>query len=117
MEVVIFCIALTAIMCVCLVAMGYVVGREVNDDVIDKGMDERQHVLDSSDLSDVQRGSSDRSGDNGCVERMDAEQAKIALEVMRMSVKYSDTERNAIDYAVMCIDIAHKLSQYWKRDK
>ena len=101
MEVVIFCITLTAIMCVCLVAIGYVVGREVNDDVVGKGMDERQHVLDSSSLSDVRSGCGSRSGNQSDYLGLDDEAVKGILYVMRMSVRYSEVERLAIDY---CID-------------
>jgi len=101
MEVVIFCITLTAIMCVCLVAIGYVVGREVNDDVIDKGMAERQPVLDSSSLSDVRDRDSSRSDDQSDNLGLDDEAVKGILYVMRMSVRYSEVERLAIDY---CID-------------
>lgn len=101
MEVVIFCITLTAIMCVCLVAIGYIVGREVNDDVIDKNMDERADVPNSSELSDACNRDRRRSGDKSDYLGLDDEAVKGILYVMRMSVRYSDVERLAIDY---CID-------------
>lgn len=101
MEVVIFCITLTAIMCVCLVAIGYIVGREVNDDVIDKNMDERADVSNSSELSDACNRDRRRSGDKSDYLGLDDEAVKGILYVMRMSVRYSEVERLAIDY---CID-------------
>lgn len=101
-----------------LMGIGILVGRGLHDkgsdNVTDKGMDERKPILDSSDLSDVRCGCGDRSGDQSVLERMDAEAAKETLETMRMAAKYSNTERDAIDYSMECIDIAHKLAKYFK---
>ena len=101
MEVVTFCITLTTIMCVCLVAMGYVVGREVNDDVIDKNSTERTNDVDSDNRVYVPSRDRDRSGDQSDYLGLDDEAVKGILYVMRMSVRYSEVERLAIDY---CID-------------
>lgn len=101
MEVVIFCITLTAIMCVCLVAMGYVVGREVNDDVIDKNITQRTNDVDSDIRVYVPSRDRDRSGNQSDHIGLDDEAVKGILTVMRMSVRYSEAERLAIDY---CLD-------------
>lgn len=101
MEVVIFCITLTAIMCVCLVAIGYIVGREANDDVIDKGNTQRTNDVDSDIRVYVPSRDRDRSGDQSDYLGLDDEAVKDILYVMRMSVRYSEVERLAIDY---CID-------------
>ena len=101
MEVVIFCITLTAIMCVCLVAIGYIVGREVNDDVIDKGNTQRSNDVDSDIHIYVPSRDRDRSGNQSDYLELDDEAVKGILYVMRMSVRYSEVERSAIDY---CID-------------
>ena len=118
MEVIIFCITLTALMAMCLVVVGMLIGRSQydkgTDNVDNKSMDERTDVSDSNNVSDVCGRDRCRSGDNGCLERMDAETAINALSVMRMSVKYSETEKAAIEYAMECIEIAHKLADYWK---
>lgn len=118
MEVWIFAGLMGMWFSVLFLGVGILIGRGIHDkrsdDIADKSMDERQSVLDSCDVSDVRMGSGDRGGNKPVLERMDAESAKETLETMRMSVKYSDTERDAIDYSVECIDIAHKLSEYWK---
>ena len=101
MEVVIFCVTLTAIMCVSLVAMGYVVGREVNDDVIDKNITERADDMDDSCRVYVPCRDRDRSGNQSDYLGLDDEAVKNILMGMRMSTRYCDTERLAIDY---CID-------------
>ena len=101
MEVVTFCITLTAIMCVCLVAIGYIVGREVNDDVIDKNITQRTNDMDSDIRVYVPSRDRDRSGDQSDYLGLDDEAVKGILYVMRMSVRYSEVERLAIDY---CID-------------
>lgn len=116
MEVVIFCITLTAIMCVCLVAIGYIIGREVNDDVIDKNMDERADVSNSSDISDICNGDRSRSSNSTNNQRMDNEKeittyvdgkitneySKAVLEVMLIMMKntLSTTEKDAIQCAI-----------------
>ena len=110
MEVVIFCITLTAIMCVCLVAIGYIVGREVNDDVIDKGNTEKSNDMDSDIRVYVPCRDRDRSGyqrDNPQVDEVIS-----VLDTLRVGA--SSEEKAAIDYAKECIDIAHKLAEYWK---
>lgn len=110
MEVVIFCITLTAIMCVCLVALGYMVGREVNDDVIDKNMDERADVSNSSELSDACNRDRRRSGN-----RSDYPQVDEVISVLdTLEVGASSEEKAALDYSKECIDIAHKLAKYFK---
>ena len=118
MEVWLFAIIMGMWFCALFIIIGFLIGRGIHDkknnDVADKGMDEREPILDSSDLSDVQRGCGDRSGNQSVLERMDADAAKETLETMRMAAKYSDTERDAIDYSVECIDIAHKLAKYFK---
>ena len=116
MEVVIFCITLTAIMCVCLVAMGYIIGREVNDDVVDKNMDERADVSNSSELSDTHNRDRRGSGNSTSNQRMDDEKeiikykdgkitneySKAVLETMLIIMKniLSETEKNAIQCAI-----------------
>ncbi len=118
MEVWLFAILMGMWFCTLFIIIGFLIGRGLHDkgsdNVIDKGMDERKPILDSSSLSDVQRGCGDRGCNKSVLERMDADAAKETLKTMKMSVKYSDTERNAIDYAIMCIDIAHKLAKYFK---
>lgn len=120
MEVITFCVTLTIIMAACLVAFGYIVGRVSNDnesdDVNNKSMDERKPVLDSNNVSDVRSRDRSRSDNQSVNQRMDADTAKNALTVMRMSSKYCDTEKAAIDYAMGCIDVAQKLSKYFKED-
>lgn len=118
MEVWLFAIIMGMWFCALFIIIGYLIGRGLHDkgsdNVIDKSMDERQPVLDSGSLSDVRCGCGDRSGNQSVLERMDADAAKETLETMRMAAKYSDTERDAIDYSVECIDIAHKLAKYFK---
>ena len=110
MEVVIFCITLTAIMCVCLVAIGYIVGREVNDDVIDKGMAERTNDVDSDIRVYVPSGNWTRGGNQS-----DNPQVDEVINVLdTLYVGASSTEKAALDYAKECIDIAHKLAKYFK---
>ena len=110
MEVVTFCITLTAIMCVCLVAMGYVVGREVNDDVIDKNSTERTNDVDSDCRIYVPCRNRNRSGN-----RSDNPQMEEVIDVLNtMRVGASEKEKAAIDYSKECIDIAHKLAKYFK---
>ena len=120
MEVVIFCITLTAIMCVCLVAIGYIVGREVNDNIIDKNMDERADVSNSSDISDIHNRDGDRSGNSTSNQRMDKEReiikykdgkitneySKTVLEIMLIIMKniLSETEKDAIQCAINVLD-------------
>lgn len=116
MEIVIFCITLTAIMCVCLVAIGYIVGREINDDVVDKNMDERADVSNSSELSDICNRDRRRSGNSTSNQRMDDEKeiikykdgkitneySKAVLETMLIIMKniLSETEKDAIQCAI-----------------
>lgn len=98
--------------------IGFIAGSRSNDkgtdDITIKRVDEKQSVLDRNNVSILCDRDKSGSGDNGCPKQMDADEAKETLKVMRMSVRYSRTERDAIDYAVICIDIAHKLSDYWK---
>ncbi len=105
MEVWIFAGLIGMWFSVLLLGTGILVGRGLhdkgNDNVVDKSMDERKPVLDSSDLSDVRCGCSDRSGDQSDYLGLDDEAVKGILTVMRMSVRYSEVERLAIDY---CID-------------
>lgn len=116
MEVIIFCITLTAIMCVCLVAIGYIVGREVNDNVIDKNMDERADVSNNSELSDTHNRDRRGSGNSTSNQRMDKgreiikykdgkitnEYSKAVLEIMLIIMKntLSTTEKDAIQCAI-----------------
>ena len=110
MEVIIFCITLTAIMCVCLVAIGYVVGREVNDDVIDKNSAERTNDVDSDCRVYVPSRDRDRGGN-----QRDNPQVYEVISVLdTLYVGASSTEKAALDYSKECIDIAHKLAEYWK---
>lgn len=52
----------------------------------------------------------DRSGN-----RSDYPQVDEVIDVLNtMSVGASEKEKAAIDYAKECIDIAHKLAEYWK---
>lgn len=113
MEIVIFCVTLTAIMCVCLAAMGYVVGREVNDDVIDKNIAERTNDVDSDIRVYVPCRDRDRSGDNGC--NQSVEEVIDVLDTLYVGA--SSKEKAALDYSKECIDIAHKLAEYWKEVK
>ena len=110
MEVVIFCITLTAIMCVCLVAIGYVVGREVNDDVIDKNMAERTNDMDSDCRVYVPSGNRTRGGNQSDYPQVD----EVISVLDTLYVGASSTEKAALDYAKECIDIAHKLAKYFK---
>jgi len=104
MEVWIFAGLMGMWFSVLLLGTGILVGRghdKRNDDVNNQGMDERQPVLDSSDLSDVRSGCSSRSGNQSDYLGLDDEAVKGILTVMRMSARYSEVERLAIDY---CID-------------
>ena len=105
MEVWIFAILIGIWFSVLLLGAGILVGRGLHDkgsnDVVDKSVDERQPILDSSDLSGVQCGCGDRSGNQRDYLGLDDEAVKGILYVMRMSVRYSEVERLAIDY---CID-------------
>lgn len=128
MEIVIFCITLTAIMCVCLVAIGYIVGREVNDDVIDKNMDERADVSNSSELSDTHNRDRSRSSNSTSNQRMDNEKeiikykdgkitneySKSVLETMLIMMKniLSETEKDAIEDAIKNTILIEKLNNY-----
>jgi len=110
MEVVTFCITLTTIMCVCLVAMGYVVGREVNDDVIDKNSTERTNDVDSDCRVYVPSRNRDRGGNKRDNPKVD----EVISVLDTLSVGASSEEKAAIDYAKECIGIAHKLAKYFK---
>ena len=128
MEVVIFCITLTAIMCVCLVAIGYIVGREVNDNVIDKNMDERADVSNNSELSDTHNRDRRGSGNSTSNQRMDKgreiikykdgkitnEYSKVVLETMLIMMKniLSETEKDAIEDAIKNTILIEKLNKY-----
>lgn len=122
MGVIILCITLTAMMAVCLVVVGYLIGSELNDKRINgidyKDVGKGKYVLDSSDISDVRCGSSSRSGDSVDLGRMDANRAKIALRKMRKPYERSEAERdNAIDYAINCINELQEIKEYIKREK
>ena len=90
---------------VLLLGAGILVGRGLhdkgNDNVTDKGMDERKPILDSSSLSGVRCGCGDRGCNQSDYLGLDDEAVKNILMGMRMSVRYSEVERLAIDY---CID-------------
>ena len=110
MEVAILCITLTAIMAVGLVAIGYIVGSELNDDVIDKGNVERTDGVDSDIRLYVPCRDRDRSGD-----QRDNQQVDEVIDVLNtMRVGASSEEKAALDYSKECIDIAHKLAKYFK---
>ena len=55
----------------------------------------------------------DRSGNNGCDQSV--EEVIDVLNTMRVGA--SEKEKAAIDYGKECIDIAHKLAEYWKEVK
>lgn len=52
----------------------------------------------------------DRSGNNGCDQSV--EEVIDVLNTLRVGA--SSEEKAALDYAKECIDIAHKLAEYWK---
>ena len=52
----------------------------------------------------------DRSGNNGC--NQSVEEVISVLDTLYVGA--SSTEKAALDYAKECIDIAHKLAEYWK---
>lgn len=108
MEVVIFCITLTAIMCVCLVAIGYIVGREVNDDVIDKGNTERTNDVDSDIHIYVPSRNRTRSSDNGC--NQSVEEVIDVLNTLRVGT--TSREKRSIDYAAECVIVREKLIRF-----
>ena len=55
----------------------------------------------------------DRSGNNGCDQSVEE-----VIDVLNtMKVGASSEEKAALDYAKECIDIAHKLAEYWKEVK
>lgn len=51
-----------------------------------------------------------RSSDNGCNQSVD--EVISVLDTLRVGA--SSTEKAALDYSKECIDIAHKLAEYWK---
>lgn len=52
----------------------------------------------------------DRSGNNGC--NQSVEEVISVLDTLRVGA--SSEEKAALDYSKECIDIAHKLAEYWK---
>ena len=55
----------------------------------------------------------DRSGDNGDIESMDAEEVINGLQNIRMAL--SRNEKEYLDYACECILIREKLLEYYAR--
>jgi len=114
MEVWIFAILIGIWFSVLLLGAGILIGRGIHgkrsDDVVDKSVDEREPILDSSDLSDVQCGGGDRSGNQRDNPQVD--EVISVLDTLRVGA--SRTEKAALDYSKECIDIAHKLAKYFK---
>jgi len=114
MEVWIFAGLIGMWFSVLLLGAGILIGRGIhdkgNDDVVDKSMDERQPILDSSSLSDVRSGCSSRSGNQRDNPQVD--EVISVLDTLRVGA--SRTEKAALDYSKECIDIAHKLAKYFK---
>lgn len=102
---------LLGILIVVEVISGIEVVKSVNRycNVNRQSVDEGANVSDSGLLSDVRRGISSRSSDQPTIDR---EEALTVLDTLRVGA--SVKEKAAIDYAKECIDIAHKLAEYWK---
>ena len=98
MEVWIFAGLMGMWFCVLFLITGILIGRGVRND---KGNTERTNSMDSDIRVYVPSRDRDRSGDQSDYLGLDDEAVKGILYVMRMSVRYSEVERLAIDY---CID-------------
>lgn len=102
MEVWIFAGLMGMWFCVLFLITGILIGRGVrNDNGNDKRATKRTDGVDSDIHIYVPSRDRDRSGDKPDYLGLDDETVKGILYVMRMSVRYSEVERLAIDY---CID-------------
>ena len=84
--------------CALFLITGILIGRGMRND---KGNTERANDMDSDIRVYVPSWDRDRSGNRSDYLKLDDEAVKGILYVMRMSVRYSEVERLAIDY---CID-------------
>jgi hypothetical protein len=97
-----FCFGIFAgmILAVIFVAGGAVYARNT----------EKSNDVDSDCRVYVPSRDRDRSGDQS-----DNPQVEEVIDVLNtMRVGASEKEKAAIDYSKECIDIAHKLAEYWK---
>lgn len=96
--------------------IGFIVGSRSNDNgtdnVTDQSMDEGANVSDNSKLLSVCGRDRCRSGDSVDDPRIDREEALTVLDTLRVGA--SGKEKAALDYSKDCIDVAHKLAEYWK---
>ena len=93
--------------CALFLITGILIGRGLKDV---KGNTERTNDVDSDIRVYVPSRDRDRSGyqrDNPQVDEVIS-----VLDTLRVGA--SSTEKAAIDYSKECIDIAHKLAEYWK---
>lgn len=104
-----------ALTCMIFMGVGIVVGRI--DNTAHKDLDEGEPVLDSDSVSDVR--SRDRSGSSNQSDdlRDDAQRAINAITVMKMSVRYSRAEKEALDYAENCILMRERLLDMIEKTK
>lgn len=98
MEVWIFAIIMGMWFCALFLITGILIGRGMQND---KGNTERADGMDNSSNVSIPSRDRDRGGDQSDYLGLDDEAVKNILYVMRMSVRYSEVERLAIDY---CID-------------
>lgn len=84
--------------CAVFLGIGILIGKGVKDA---KGTTERTNNVDSDIRVYVPSRDRDRGGNQSDYLGLDDEAVKNILYVMRMSVRYSEVERLAIDY---CID-------------
>lgn len=99
METWLFAIVMGMWFCALFLITGILIGRGMRND--NKGNTERANGMDNSSNVSIPSRDRDRSGDQSDYLGLDDEAVKNILYVMRMSVKYSEVERLAIDY---CID-------------
>lgn len=97
-EVWLFAIIMGMWFCALFLIIGILIGRGIKDA---KGNTERADGVDSDIRVYVPCRDRDRSGNQSDYLGLDDEAVKNILYVMRMSVRYSEVERLAIDY---CID-------------
>lgn len=107
MEVWLFAGLMGMWFCAIFLGVGILVGRGIKDV---KGNTKRTNGVDSDIRVYVPCRNRDRGGG-----QRDNPQVDEVIDVLNtMRVGASSEEKAAIDYAKECIDIAHKLAEYWK---
>ena len=104
MEMLGFGILGGVLMCIIFFGAGVICGERDNQGQSGDDSDNGVHI----DGRDRNRG-----GDNGCTERMDAEEVINGLQTLRMAL--SRKEKEYLDYACECVLIRQKLTEFYAR--